>query len=250
MARPGLLLYFDILPALDKLPHEAVGELLLAALHYAQDSIEPTFDDTSLDFAWAFLKPAIDRDGVAYQDKRQRGDWLVYCRQCKRDGEQPLDFETWRERTDNDTLRHVDTALPKTAQNQPSTPPAPAQSENQHHSDSAAQPLAPARDSRGVVFLDDGEYSALVADLGEQEVKRCIDYLSEYCITHNKRYHDWGLMIRRANREGWGLPPSKLPSGAAKEPLDYQPSAERIQRNNDWLDVFLAEQAEREGKNG
>ena len=104
MSRPGLLLYFDILPALDKLPREAVGELLLKALHYAQDGAEPVFDDASLGFAWAFLKPAIDRDGAAYDEKRQRGDWLTYCRQCKRDGVDALDFETWRERTDNGTL--------------------------------------------------------------------------------------------------------------------------------------------------
>lgn len=43
MSRPGLLLYFDIVPALDQLPSNAVGELLLKALHYAQDGAEPVF---------------------------------------------------------------------------------------------------------------------------------------------------------------------------------------------------------------
>ena len=186
MARPGLLLYFDILPALDKLPHEAVGELLLKALHYAQDGVELTFDDTSLGFAWAFLKPAIDRDGVAYQDKRQRGDWLTYCRQCKRDGEQPLDFETWRERTDNGTLHTVDVALPTTTHNQPSanTTPAPTQSRNQHHSDSAAQPPAPTRDENGLIYLSDRDYEALQTELGAAELQRVITYLSNYCRLH------------------------------------------------------------------
>lgn len=74
MARPGLLLYFDVLPALDKLPHAAVGELLLSALHYAQDGVEPAFEDSSLAFAWAFLRPAVDRDGAAYDEKQKRGD--------------------------------------------------------------------------------------------------------------------------------------------------------------------------------
>lgn len=131
--RPGVLLYFDILPALDKLPHEAVGELLIKALHYAQDGVEPVFDDSALVFAWAFLKPAIDRDGVVYRDKRLRGDWLTYCRQCKRDGIEPLDFETWRERADNGTLQPVDVPLPTTT-----TSPSPTH--NQYHGDSAAQP--------------------------------------------------------------------------------------------------------------
>lgn len=133
MARPGLLLYFDILPALDKLPHEAVGELLLAALHYAQDGAEPSFEDSSLGFAWAFLKPSIDRDGAAYDEKRQRGDWLTYCRQCKRDGVDALDFETWRERTDNDTLRPDDVALPTTTHNQPNSNINPTSAPTQEH---------------------------------------------------------------------------------------------------------------------
>lgn len=120
MARPGLMLYFDILPALDKLPSSAVGELLLAALHYAQDGIEPSFEDSSLTFAWAFLRPAIDRDGITYEGKRLKGDWLTYCRQCKKDGVDALDFETWRERVDNGTLQ-TPTAPKPTTTTSPST---------------------------------------------------------------------------------------------------------------------------------
>ena len=125
MSRPGLLLYFDIVPALDKLPLDAVGELLLKALHYAQDGVEPVFDDASLGFAWAFLRPSIDRDGAAYQDKRLKGDWLVYCRRCKQDGTQALSFEMWRQHIDNGTLQSVDATSPTpsttSTQNQPSS---------------------------------------------------------------------------------------------------------------------------------
>ena len=83
MARPGVLLYFDILPALERLPKAAVGELLLAALHYAQDGVEPAFGDSSLEFAWAFLKPSVDRDGASYDEKRLRGEWLAYCSRAR-----------------------------------------------------------------------------------------------------------------------------------------------------------------------
>lgn len=114
MARPGLLLYFDLVPALEKLPPASVGELLLAALHYAREGTEPTFEETALEFAWAFLRPSIDRDGEAYESKRQRGDWLVYCRGCKKDGAEPLSFEDWKQRSVNDTLRRVDATLPTT----------------------------------------------------------------------------------------------------------------------------------------
>lgn len=106
--------------------------------------------------------------------------------------------------------------------------------------DVAAEPPAPTRDSRDLIFLDDAQYSALVADLGEREVKRCIDYLSEYCSMHNKKYGDWDAAIRKCSREQWGIKPSGTPG-------DFQPSADRIKENNDWLDKFLAEQQKKNG---
>ena len=247
MARPGLMLYFDILPALDKLPSSAVGELLLATLHYAQDGTEPAFDDSSLAFAWAFLRPSVDRDGAAYEEKRLKGDWLTYCRHCKRDGVDALDFDAWRERVDNGTLHTVDVSLQTPTASKPTTSPttsptpAPAQEQLQpnYTAGEAASPPSLARDSRNLIFLDDERYSALVADLGEHEVQRCINYLSEYCSMHNRPYKDWDAAIRKASREQWGIKPSSTPG-------DFQPSVDRIQRNNDWLDNFLAEQ----GKGG
>lgn len=247
MARPGLLLYFDILPALDKLPHAAVGELLLAALHYAKDGVEPSFDDASLGFAWAFLRPAVDRDGITYETKQLKGTWLVYCKQCKRDDVQPLDFNTWRERTVDGALHTVDVSLPTTTTTttpSPSPTTAPTQEQLQPIDGSAAAPPALARDSRNLIFLDDKQYRGLVADLGEQELNRCISYLSEYCSMHNRPYKDWDAAIRKAAREGWGLSSSKPGS---KGGADFQPTADRIQKNNDWLDTFLAEQQKKEG---
>lgn len=102
------MLYFSILPALDSLPPASAGTLLLAAMHYAEDGREPIFEDGTLAFAWSFLKPSIDRDGEVYDEKRLRGEWLTYCRQCKRDGNEALDFETWRQRTVTEPL-HTDT---------------------------------------------------------------------------------------------------------------------------------------------
>ena len=98
---------------------------------------------------------------------------------------------------------------------------------------------APARDSRNMIFLDDEQYSALVADLGEQEVERCIGYLSEYCSMKGRPYKDWDAAIRKASREKWGLSSPKPGSSNGK---DFQPTQDRIQKNNDWLDEFLKEQ--------
>lgn len=106
------MLYFSILPALDSLPPASAGTLLLAAMHYAQDGREPVFEDGTLAFAWSFMRPSIDRDGEVYVEKKLRGEWLTYCRQCKRDGTEQLDFETWRQRTVTDSLRTDTDTIP------------------------------------------------------------------------------------------------------------------------------------------
>ena len=90
-----------------------------------------------------------------------------------------------------------------------------------------------------MIFLDDGQYQALVADLGEAETKRCINYLSEYCSMKGKQYRNWDATIRKASREGWGKSSRPGSSGGT----DFQPSLERIQKSNARLDAFLAEQA-------
>lgn len=117
-------------------------------------------------------------------------------------------------------------------------------SEREREKDPAASPPPLARDGRNIIFLNNEQYQGLVADLGEQEVKRCIEYLSEYCSTHGKSYKDWPTMIRKASREKWGLP---SPKPAGKGGADFQPTADRIQKNNDWLDEFLAEQRKNGG---
>ena len=116
--------------------------------------------------------------------------------------------------------------------------------QNRGEKDDAATPPALARDSRNLIFVNDEDYNGLITDLGEEELQRCISYLSEYCATHNKRYHDWPTMIRKASREQWGM----KPSGGLTISGDFQPSVDRIQKNNDWLDSFLAEQKKQEGK--
>ena len=108
-----------------------------------------------------------------------------------------------------------------------------------------AAPPSLARDSRNLIFLDDGQYNALVADLGEHEVQRCISYLSEFCAMRGKPYKDWDAAIRKCGREGWGKPsPTKPGSGYG---TDFQPTADRIQKNNDWIDEFLAGQRKNGG---
>ena len=91
-------------------------------MKYAQTGEAPAFDDVVLDFAWALLKPSIDRDAARYEDKKARGDWLTYCRKCRQADIEPLDFETYRQHTDNGTLQVSTNTLPTTPPTPTPTP--------------------------------------------------------------------------------------------------------------------------------
>lgn len=212
MARPGVMLYFSILPALDSLPTASAGTLLLAAMHYAQDGQEPVFKDATLSFAWALLKPSIDRDGEVYDEKRLRGEWMTYCRQCKRDGNEAVDFETWRQRTVTEPL-HTDTntqPISVSMSDSVSIPDSISVSVSESNKSIAAdKPPTPARRKYGTygwVRLTDDEHARLEHDLGAAELARCIAYVDESAQGNgNKnRWKDWNLVIRRCSREGWG----------------------------------------------
>lgn len=89
----------------------------------------------------------------------------------------------------------------------------------------AGKPPAPARKkygSFGWVKLTEDEHSRLVAELGEQEAKRCIDYVDEAAQSNGNRnkWRDWNLVIRRCHRDGWGLSKSTPARGGTPIP-DY-----------------------------
>lgn len=70
---------------------------------------------------------------------------------------------------------------------------------------------APARRQKygqyGWVRLTPEEYSKLLDDLGEAELRRCIEYVDESAQGNgNKnRWKDWNLVLRKCHREGWGM---------------------------------------------
>ena len=55
--------------------------------------------------------------------------------------------------------------------------------------------------------LTDAQYEKLLADLGQEELDRCIRYVDESAQkTRNKnKWSDWNLVIRSCHRDGWGL---------------------------------------------
>ena len=67
MARPGIMLYFDILEPIRVLPDAEKGQLLVAMLEYGQSGTVPEFTGM-LALAWGFVKPKLDRDDESYEE--------------------------------------------------------------------------------------------------------------------------------------------------------------------------------------
>lgn len=94
MARPGIMLYFDILEPIRVLPDADKGRLLVAILEYGKEGIMPEFDGM-LALAWGFVRPKIDRDMEEYERTVLRRQYATFCRERKRKNEPEISFEEW-----------------------------------------------------------------------------------------------------------------------------------------------------------
>ena len=82
MARPGVMLYFDMIDPIRVLPDADKGRLLMAILEYGQSGISPQLDGM-LAMAWGFVKPKIDMDTQKYDNTILRRKYATFCRERK-----------------------------------------------------------------------------------------------------------------------------------------------------------------------
>ena len=94
MARPGIMLYFDILEPIKVLPDADKGRLLVAMLEYGKNGTVPVFDGM-LALAWGFVKPKIDKDEAEYNMSVLRRQFATTCRERKKKGEPDITFDEW-----------------------------------------------------------------------------------------------------------------------------------------------------------
>ena len=99
MARPGIMLYFDILEPIKVLPDADKGRLLVAMLEYGKNGTVPVFDGM-LALAWGFVKPKIDKDEAEYNMSVLRRQFATTCRERKKKGEPDITFDEWMKTID------------------------------------------------------------------------------------------------------------------------------------------------------
>ena len=105
MARPGIMLYFDILDPIRVLPDEDKGKLLIAMLEYGQSGVLPEFTGM-LALAWGFIKPKIDKDDDSYENSKLQRKYAAFCK--KRPKHLPkITFDEWLEMDEEQRQRSI-----------------------------------------------------------------------------------------------------------------------------------------------
>lgn len=103
MAKPGIMLYFDILDPIRVLPDADKGRLLVAMLEYGQSGKVPQFDGM-LALAWGFVQPNLDRDDEAYQNSVMQRKYAAFCKQRAAHDLPKIPFDEWMDMSDNERL--------------------------------------------------------------------------------------------------------------------------------------------------
>ena len=94
MARPGIMIYFDMQKPLSWLTDQEKGRLFDAILQYGQTGEEPDFDGM-LAMAWSFIQPKLDKDQAEYDKTVLKRQYATWCRKMKQRGLPDLPFDEW-----------------------------------------------------------------------------------------------------------------------------------------------------------
>lgn len=94
--KPGVMMYFDLLPVLRSLSNADKGILFEAILEYGlhRRVIQLSNKTTVL---WPLIQQRLDRDEMQYCKAVTKRAYAAYVRWCKYHGQTPLDFTQWQE---------------------------------------------------------------------------------------------------------------------------------------------------------
>ena len=208
MARPGIMLYFDILEPIKVLPDADKGRLLVAMLEYGKSGIVPEFDGM-LALAWGFVKPKIDKDSEEYNRTVLKRQYATFCRDRKRKGEPDISFEEWLMTIDdqcyhmisNDTTWHPTTTTDTTTTTSTNTTTAittAAATTTTTNDDATAASetnvkVVGGKLGKDVVFLSNDQIEDLLDKMGIDTFDYYVDKLSSFIIkndAHVKNHYE------------------------------------------------------------
>ncbi len=222
MSKPGVMIYFDVMEPLQLLSDSERGQLLTAILEYGKSGLAPAFEG-ALAVAWGFIRPRLDADDEKYARSILQKQHAVYCRKTK--GEK-ITFEEWLMLSDNEREQLLSSVIGRTPTTTTSTTTTPTTVTSTTPSPATSTSVKGKADKPtvrkpygqyGWVRLTDEEYARLQAELGNEELSRCIRYIDESAQANGNKnkWKDWNLVIRKCHRDGWGKQAAR-PTGGRK----------------------------------
>lgn len=216
MARPGIMIYFDMLGPIRVLPDEDKGRLLVAMLEYGQSGIVPEFDGM-LALAWEFAKPKLDRDNEEYNRTVLKRQYATFCRDRKKKGEPEISFDEWMITIDNQSyhlIPHDTTWYPTTTTSPTTTPSTSTNTSTAITTAAAATTYGGGGDGternvkvlggelgKNVVFLSDEQFDDLLDKMDLETFNHYVDKLSTFIIKNDARVKNHYETILRWWRE-------------------------------------------------
>ena len=203
MARPGIMVYFDMLGPIKVLPDADKGRLFVAMLEYGQSGIVPEFEGM-LALAWEFAKPKLDRDNEEYNRTVLKRQYATFCRDRKKKGEPEISFEEWMMTIDD----HSYQVIPNDTKWYPTTTTASTSTPSTNTSitiATAAAATATTKEDGGgsgperqvkvlggelgknVVFISDEQFDDLLDKMDLETFNYYVDKLSSFIINNGAK---------------------------------------------------------------
>ena len=208
MARPGIMLYFDILEPIRELPDADKGQLLVAMLEYGQSGTLPQFDGKlGLTLAWGFIRPKLDKDSEEYNKTVLKRQYATFYRDRKKKGEPEVSFDEWVMTIDNQSYQVISSDIkcyPTTSTTPTTTPstntsttPTTAAAATATTTETGIAATATDEDKKlkfvggelgkGVVLLSDEQIGDLLDTLGLDSFDYYVDKLASFIIKNNAK---------------------------------------------------------------
>lgn len=203
MARPGIMVYFDMLGPIKVLPDADKGRLFWAMLEYGKEGTVPVFDGM-LALAWEFVRPKIDKDKENYDRQIQQKQYAAFSREAKKKGIPPVSYDDWKKLSDIEKERMISDDIewyPTTTtalSTNTSTSTATAADANTTGNGGGDGPesqvtVLGGNLGKGVVFLSQDQIADLLDRMGIDTFDYYVDKLSNFIIrngAHVKNHHE------------------------------------------------------------
>jgi len=92
--KPGVMIYFDMAPILDRLSDKNAGILFRAILEYGATGQEPELPDR-LRLVWPMIQMRLMADDQRYQTIIYKRKYAAYSRWAKYHGQTPVSYDQW-----------------------------------------------------------------------------------------------------------------------------------------------------------